>query len=71
MSQITNETLTDPASGDRLLKAREAAEILGVSTRMIWTLRSEGKLEAVEIGAARRFRLSDIRRIVAEGAPNA
>lgn len=67
MSQANETTTTDPASGDRLLRAGEAAEILGCSSRTIWKLRSEGKLKAVAIGSARRFRLSDVQRIVSGG----
>lgn len=69
MSQATHETLTDPSSGDRLLKASQAAERLGVSVRTVWLLRSTGKLEAVKVNAAIRFRASDIARIVRAGTP--
>lgn len=53
---------------DRLLKAEEAARVLAVSTRFVWRLRSEGKLPAVQIAGATRFRLSDVNNLVQHGA---
>ena len=52
---------------DRLLGARDAAAILGISTRQIWTLRATGALPAIRIGRSTRFRMSDLQRLVKEG----
>ena len=53
---------------DRLLRAREVAMMLAISTRLVWRFRSEGKLPAVQMGGATRFRLSDVTRLVQSGA---
>lgn len=55
-------------STDRLLKASEAAELLSVSVRSVWSLRSCGDLPAIQIGRATRFRLTDVERIIRNGA---
>lgn len=55
-------------STDRLLKAREAAVLLGLSVRMIYTLVAIGDLQRVKIGNATRFRLSDIESLMQHGA---
>lgn len=59
-----------PASSedDRLLSARDAAAILGICTRQIWKLRATGALPATRIGRSTRFRMSDLQRLVKEGA---
>jgi len=50
-----------------LVDARRAAELLGVSPRFVQGLASRGVLERVKLGAAARFRLSDLERIAREG----
>ena len=55
-------------SKDRLLRADEAAALLGVSRRMIHRLVSTGDLEKIKLGKAARFRLSDIESLMREGA---
>lgn len=55
------------APSDRLLRAMEAATMLGVSTRAVWRLRASGVLKGVQIGGATRFRLSDVSRLVERG----
>lgn len=57
--------LTEPK--DRLIKASEAAQLLGLSTRAVWRLRSAGVLPAVQINAATRFRLSDVQGLMLHG----
>ncbi len=53
---------------DRLLKACEAAELLGLSVRMIHRLVSTGDLPKVKLGKAARFRLSDVQALMQSGA---
>ena len=53
---------------DRLLKATEAAELLGLSVRMVHRLVATGDLPKVKLGKAARFRLSDIEVLMEEGA---
>lgn len=64
-----NKTSQQPANipNDRLLRAMEAATMLGVSIRAVWRLRASGALKGVQIGGATRFRLSDVARLVEKG----
>lgn len=52
---------------DKLITKKKVAKRLSVSTRTIDRMVAEGRLEKVFVGAAPRFRDSDIDRIVAEG----
>ncbi|MFA6045870.1 MAG: helix-turn-helix domain-containing protein [Phycisphaerales bacterium] len=58
---------TTPTADDRLLRAQEVAQMLAVSTRLVWRFRSEGKLPSVSIARATRFRLSDVKRFMQSG----
>ena len=53
---------------DRLLTVREVAKMLGVSVRLVNRLFATGQLPRVKIGRAARARLSDVNRIMAQGA---
>jgi len=48
-------TPTNPNPGPLLVDDREAARMLGVSSRTIWTMRSDGRLPTVGIGRAKRI----------------
>ncbi|NQV27745.1 MAG: helix-turn-helix domain-containing protein [Rhodopirellula sp.] len=50
----TNETLTP------LLTVREAADVLRVSERTLWTLTHSGELSAVRVGRSVRYDQSDL-----------
>lgn len=52
---------------DRLLRIREAADVLAVSQRSIWLYFERGILEPVKLGGATRVRQSDLDRIIREG----
>jgi len=53
-----------------LLDAKQVARLLGVCTRLVWAMRSGGRLPApLRLGKATRWRASDIRRWVQEGCP--
>jgi len=43
---------------------REAARLLGVSPRTVFTLRKQGHLKAVKIGASVRYDVRDIRAFI-------
>ncbi|MFG0313129.1 MAG: helix-turn-helix domain-containing protein [Phycisphaerales bacterium] len=60
-------TMIQQGDQDRLLKAADVARRLAISTRLVWRFRAEGKLPAVQIGGATRFRLSDVERFIREG----
>ena len=54
---------------ERVLDAREVAELLGVSRRTVTRLIRRGDLQPVRIGArSTRFRSSDIEELIAAGA---
>ena len=66
-----DESVETPAAGpvgDRLLRVDDVAEKLAISTRAVWRLRATEVLPAVRIGATTRFRLSDVLRVVQQGA---
>jgi|GEM_PF-6184025 len=67
-SQTTRLGESDTERTDRLLRANEVAALLAVSTRIVWRFRSEGRLPAVRIAGATRFRLSDVRRLIESGS---
>ena len=47
-----------------LLDVRETARLLGLSVRATWRLTSAGRLRAVRIGRATRWRREDIEQFV-------
>lgn len=56
--------MPDAAKLETLLTAREAAAVLRVSERTVWALAKQGKLAAVRIGRAVRYRREDIQAFV-------
>jgi excisionase family DNA binding protein len=58
----------DDSSTERLLTDQDAARLLKVSTSMVAKLRRGGDLETVHLGRAARVRLSDVERVMKEGA---
>jgi excisionase family DNA binding protein len=53
-----------PSQIDRLLTYRQAAEVLGVSERSIWTLVDQGTLPAVRFGRSVRIDPADLRAFI-------
>ena len=52
-----------PTVPDRLLRAAQVAEALGVSVRQVWKLRAQGSLPApIKVGNSTRWRASEIQR---------
>ena len=57
---------TEPA----LISAVELAELLQVSTRTLWRLRSAGKLiKPIKLGGSTRWRLDEVEAWIADGCP--
>ena len=53
-----------------LLSAESLAELLDVSKRTLWRLRSAGRLpKPVRIGGSVRWRADEVRRWIASGCP--
>ncbi len=60
-------------SGPLLVSAREAARLLSVSDRTLWTLSHNGRLPRVTIGRAVRYSVDDLQAFIAaskEGGHN-
>jgi excisionase family DNA binding protein len=56
--------LTRQEVPDRLLKARDVAEVLNISRAYAYQLMQRGELRTVVIGAARRVRPADLRQYI-------
>ncbi|MCA9055773.1 MAG: helix-turn-helix domain-containing protein [Planctomycetaceae bacterium] len=50
----------------KLLTEQEAAEVLNVSARTLWQLRSDGRIPCVRIGRAVRYDVDDLRLFIEE-----
>ena len=48
------------------LKPKEAADMLGISERTLWSLREAGKIKAKKIGRAVRYAKSELIRFLEE-----
>jgi len=48
----------------QLLKPRDAAKLLGISERTLWTITKQGKLPAAKLGKSVRYREEDLKRYV-------
>ena len=51
--------------GERLLRIKDVANILGISARGVYRLKAERKLKLVHVGRAARIALSELRRYIA------
>jgi excisionase family DNA binding protein len=59
-----------PIATDRLMKADEARALLGVSEATFKRMLRQGRLQRVIPNQrGMRFRLSDVQKLIAEGAP--
>jgi excisionase family DNA binding protein len=60
---------TEVPEADRLLTVEQVADLLAISVRTAWSLRSAGKLRAVKVGPrATRFRREDVAKLIERGA---
>jgi excisionase family DNA binding protein len=60
---------TTPPYQDVLLASGQVQQLLGLSRTTIWRLTRTGALPAVRIGAALRYRRSDVLALMEVGAP--
>jgi excisionase family DNA binding protein len=65
--QPETQTSSADQGHDRLISKSQAANLLGVSTRTVDRICSEGSLEKVFLRGSVRFRLLDIQAIVQSG----
>lgn len=61
----TMEHSQDRSETRRLLKCAEAARMLNVSSRKVWSLASEGALPKIRLGRAVRFDVRDLEVLIA------
>lgn len=60
--------MIQPLADQLLLSARQVAEMLNISTRTLWRLKSAGKLPAaIRIGKCIRWRREDLNTWIEEG----
>jgi excisionase family DNA binding protein len=62
---VRNESKSD-VSETLLVDSREAARMLGVSPRTLWTLTSEGRIRPVRIGRLVRYSHDTLRQFCAD-----
>lgn len=54
---------------NRLLRATDVAQMLSLSRATVYQLMYSGRLPSVQIGTARRFKLSEVKKLIENGAP--
>ncbi|MFN6400607.1 MAG: helix-turn-helix domain-containing protein [Planctomycetota bacterium] len=57
-------------SGQLLVTAQEAAKMLSISERTLWTLTKAGKLPCVMLGSCKRYSIRDIEDFVLNNTKN-
>ena len=65
MPNSTPWTTPTPPPDRLLVTTRDAARMLALSDRTLWTLRQRGTLRAVLIGGAVRYDVADLRDFIA------
>ena len=67
---MKSNTLPSGRTEPALISAVELAELLQVSTRTLWRLRSAGKLiKPIKLGGSTRWRLDEVEAWIADGCP--
>jgi excisionase family DNA binding protein len=61
---ILDQPVSGPPAEPLLLDSHEAARLLAVSPRTLWSMTKRGVLPAVRIGRAVRFDPADLRRFI-------
>ena len=65
-----HDTLAAERTRPALISATELADLLQISTRTLWRLRSSGKLiEPIKLGGSTRWRLDEVQKWIAAGCP--
>ena len=58
------ESISQPLNEERLLTPEEAQAVLSVSHTTLWRLGKSGQLSPISIGGSKRYRQSDINRLM-------
>ncbi|HQR06467.1 MAG TPA: helix-turn-helix domain-containing protein [Gemmatales bacterium] len=64
MNSMTQTPANTASLPRQLLKPRDAAKLLGISERTLWTITKQGKLSAAKLGKSVRYREEDLKRYV-------
>ena len=54
-----------------LLSPKEAAQLLSISERTLWTITKQGAIACIRIGAAKRYEVKELERFIASRARTA
>lgn len=54
------------STANRLLKSRDAAALLAVCEKTLWTLKKNGEIRAVHFGRAVRYAIADLEAFIAK-----
>ncbi|MBN8626158.1 MAG: helix-turn-helix domain-containing protein [Planctomycetes bacterium] len=63
--------MSDSQSSKLLLTAREAAAVLSISERTLWTWRERGLIPFLRFGAAIRYAVVDLQAFIAQQSSKA
>ena len=64
MGRAMSQTYDQRRTATRLLRTRDVAEALGVSTRTVERLATTGELKRIRIGGSTRFSAADVEALV-------
>jgi excisionase family DNA binding protein len=68
---LKKSSLPEPRADLKLYSEAEAAEMLSVSCRTLYRLRTTGELPSVKIGTRVRYRHTDLARLIARNSASA
>ena len=69
---MRQDKLSTQQTAPALISAAELAELLQISTRTLWRLRSAGKLiKPIKLGGSTRWRLDEVQTWIRNGCPSA
>jgi predicted DNA-binding transcriptional regulator AlpA len=67
---MRHDTLPTERTRPALISANELADLLQISTRTLWRLRSAGKLvEPIKLGGSTRWRVDEVQKWISAGCP--
>jgi len=67
---MKQNTTTTERTAPALISAAEFAELLQISTRTLWRLRSAGKvIKPIKLGGSTRWRRDEVKAWIADGCP--
>lgn len=65
ITRAKSEFISEPKEKeDSLISVRKASELLGVNRTTLWRYNKENYLNVIEVGGKRKYKLSDVERIL-------